>query len=133
MGLFDRLKTEAVNARNAARGAIDEGRVRIEIFRVRQQADAAAQALGYAVHRARRDGRELDAATLERLEGTLAAREADATRLETELARHRGDTARTPGGSSAAAASAGDAGTSGRSETAEPSGPAPSMDEAPKA
>lgn len=91
MGLFDRIKSEVRNAGNAARGAIDEGKVRIDIFRVRQQADAAAQALGYAVHRARREGRELDASTVARLDGVLAAREGEASRLEAELARHRGE------------------------------------------
>ena len=92
MGLFDKLKTEIKSAGDAAKGAIDEGKVRIEIFRVRQSADAAAQALGYAVHRARRDGKELETDALERLDGTLAKHEAEAKRLETELARHRGET-----------------------------------------
>jgi hypothetical protein len=92
MGFFDKLKAEVKLAGNAAKGAIDEGKARIDIFRVRQSADAAAQALGYALHRARRDGRELDAETLERLDGTLARHEAEAARLETEMARHRGET-----------------------------------------
>lgn len=92
MGLFDKLKTEIKSAGEAAKGAIDEGKVRIEIFRVRQSADAAAQALGYAVHRARRDGKEIEAEALERLDATLATHEAEAKRLETELARHRGET-----------------------------------------
>lgn len=92
MGILNKLKSELKNAGNAAKGAIDEGKVRIEIFRVRQSADAAAQALGYALHRAHRDGRALDAETLERLDGTLTRHEAEATRLETELARHRGET-----------------------------------------
>ncbi len=87
MGLFDRIRSEVKSAGNAARGAIDEGRIRIEIFRARQQADAAAQSLGYALHRARRDGRELDAATLERLDAALARHEADATRLAAELVK----------------------------------------------
>lgn len=93
MGLFDKLKSDIKSAGEAAKGAIDEGKVRIDIFRVRQSADAAAQALGYAVHRAKRDGRELDADTLARLDGTLGKHEAEATRLEGELARHRGEAA----------------------------------------
>lgn len=92
MGLLNKLKDEIRNAGSAAKGAIDEGKVRIEIFRVRQSADAAAQALGYALHRARRDGRELDADTLARLDATLGKHEEEATRLERELARHRGET-----------------------------------------
>jgi hypothetical protein len=91
MGLLDRLKGEMKNAGDAVRDTLDEGKTRIEIFRVRQSADASAQALGYAVHRARRDGKDLDAETLARLDGTLAKHEAEAARLEAELARHRGD------------------------------------------
>ena len=91
MGFLDKLKGEIKNAGNAVRETVDEGKTRIEIFRVRQSADAAAQALGYAVHRARRDGKELDGETLARLDGTLTKHETEATRLESELARHRGD------------------------------------------
>jgi len=104
MGILKKLQSELKNAGTAARGAIDEGKVRIEIFRVRQSADAAAQALGYAVHRARRDGHTIDAETLERLDGTLTTHEAAAARLEEELGRHRGSTtgATAPEGAAAA-------------------------------
>jgi hypothetical protein len=87
MGLFSRLSTELRSAGKAARGAIDEGRIRLEIFRVRQLADKAAQALGYAVHRARREGKEPDADILQRLGATLDEHEATARRLEEDLAR----------------------------------------------
>jgi hypothetical protein len=98
MGLFDRLKGELKTAGGAAKGAIDEAKARIEIFRVRQSADAAAQALGYAINRARKDGKELEKETFERLTTTLNKHEAEAARLELELARHRGETppARSP-------------------------------------
>ena len=96
MGLFDKLKGEMKTAGEAVRDTLDEGKTRIEIFRVRQSADAAAQALGYAVHRAKRDGKELDAETLTRLDATLAKHEAEATRLDRELARHRGETPPAP-------------------------------------
>ena len=71
MGLFDRLSTELRSAGKAAAGAFDEGKMRLEIFRVRQLADKAAQALGYAVYRARAKGEELDAAAWDRLAATL--------------------------------------------------------------
>jgi hypothetical protein len=87
MGLFSRLSTELRSAGNAARGAIDEGRLRLELFRVRQLADKAAQALGYAVHRARKDGKEPDGDILQRLGATLEEHEATAHRLEEELQR----------------------------------------------
>lgn len=85
MGLLSRLSTELRSAGKAARGAIDEGKVRLELFRVRQQADKAAQALGYAVHRARKEGKEPDADALLRIETTLEEHEAGARRLEEEL------------------------------------------------
>jgi hypothetical protein len=85
MGLLSRLSTELRSAGHAARGAIDEGKVRLELFRVRQLADKSAQALGYAVHRAARDGKEIDADTLQRLGTTLEEHETAAHRLEDEL------------------------------------------------
>lgn len=91
MSLWDKLQKELDRAGTAAKGALDEGKIRIELFRVRQLADKAAEALGYAVHRARRDGRDLDAETLARLDATLAEHEKEATRLEAEIAKARGD------------------------------------------
>ena len=89
MGLFDKLSNELRSAGKAAQGAIDEGKIRLEIFRARQLADKAAQALGYAVHKAKKDGRELDADTQARLLATLTEHETEAARLENELAAHR--------------------------------------------
>jgi hypothetical protein len=86
MSIWDKVQKEIDRAGTVARGALDEGKIRIELFRVRQQADKAAQALGYAVHRARRDGREMEAATLDRLHGTLLEHEAEAKKLEEQLA-----------------------------------------------
>ena len=88
MSLWDKLNTELNRAGRAAQGAFDEGRLRIEIFRVRQLADKSAQALGYAVYRARAKGEELEPATWDRLAATLKEHEAEATRLEQELAGH---------------------------------------------
>ncbi len=86
MGLWDKVQQELDRAGAAAKDALDEGKVRIELFRVRQNADKAAQALGYAVHRAKRDGKELESATLERLHGNLLEREAEAKVLGEQLA-----------------------------------------------
>ncbi len=84
MGLWDKLSTELRAAGKAAQDALDEGKLRLEIFRVRQFADKAAQALGYAVHRARQEGKEVDADTLARLEASLVEHEAEAKRLQEE-------------------------------------------------
>lgn len=103
MALWDKLKTELDRAGKVAQGAIDEGKLRLEAFRARQLADRAAQALGYALYRARQEGRDLDAETYSRLSSTLAAHEADAARLE-ERMRDAGMRPRPEGGAPADAA-----------------------------
>jgi hypothetical protein len=85
MAIWGRLKQELDRASRAAQGAIDEGRVRLEVFRARQRADRAAQALGYAVHRARKEGRELSADEYERHSAELARGEAEIERLENQI------------------------------------------------
>ena len=85
MAIWDKLKTELDRAGKAAQNALDEGKVRLEAFRTRQLADKAAQALGYAVYRAKQSGGELDAETYARLTATLATHEAEAARLEQQL------------------------------------------------
>lgn len=87
MGIWEKVQAELDKAGTVAKGALDEGKVRIELFRVRQQADKAAQALGYALHRAKRDSTELAPETLEHLHGALAKYEAEAKQLEEELAK----------------------------------------------
>lgn len=88
MAIWDKLSTELRGAGKAARGAIDEGKIRLELFRVRQLADKAAQALGYAVHQAHQGGKEPAPDTIQRLEATLSEHEAEAKRLEVRLAEN---------------------------------------------
>ena len=85
MPLWDKVKSELDRAGRAAQDAIDEGKIRLEAFRARQQADRAAQALGYAVYRAKKAGGDMDAESYERLSATLAQHEETAARLEDEL------------------------------------------------
>jgi hypothetical protein len=85
MAIWDKLKTELDRAGKAAQSALDEGKIRLEAFRTRQLADKAAQALGYAVYRAKQSGNDLDAETYARLGATLATHETEATRLEEQL------------------------------------------------
>lgn len=85
MAIWDKLKTELDRAGKAAQNALDEGKIRLEAFRTRQLADKAAQALGYAVYRAKQSGNELDAETYTRLSATLATHETEAARLEQQL------------------------------------------------
>ena len=77
MALWDKVKQELDRAGEAANAMIDEGKVRHEAFRARQLADKAAQALGYAIYRARQEGKEVDTDTYARLSSTLAGHEAD--------------------------------------------------------
>jgi hypothetical protein len=85
MAIWDKLKTELDRAGKAAQSALDEGKVRLEAFRTRQLADKAAQALGYAVYRAKQSGVELDPESYARLSATLATHETEASRLEEQL------------------------------------------------
>lgn len=112
MTLWDKLQEELDKAGTAAKDVLDEGRLRIDLFRARQLADKAAEALGYAVHRARRDGRDLDGETLERLDATLKEHNAEAERITAELKKQ--DAAASPNtGDPATSDATGASGTTG--------------------
>ena len=106
MELLDKLKEKLDRAGKAAQGAFDEGKTRIEAFRTRQQADRAAQALGYAVFRAKHGGSEVDDETYTRLAATLATHDAEASRYEAELETRRTEAASRRSSSSPADSSA---------------------------
>jgi hypothetical protein len=89
MAFIDKLKEELDRAGRAAQDAIDEGKSRLEAFRTRQLADKAAQALGYAVFRAKQAGSEIDADTYSRLAATLATHDAEASKYEADLEQRR--------------------------------------------
>ena len=108
MAFIDKLKEELDKAGRAAQDALDEGKSRIEGFRTRQLADKAAQALGYAVFRARQSGGDIDADTYSRLSATLATHDAEAARYEAEVELKR-NAHRADSKASAAADSAADA------------------------
>lgn len=94
MALLDKLRQELDRAGRSAQRALDEGRLRLELYRARQSADKFAQRLGYAVFRAKRDSKELEAEELTAHMNNLTAAEAEVTRLETlvsEAAKDRKD------------------------------------------
>ncbi len=101
MPLLDRLKQELDRAGKAAQDAFDDGKTRLEAFRNRQLADKAAQSLGYAVYRAKKSGRDLDAATFDRLSATLETHDTEAARLEAEIELRRQQAAASRASSSA--------------------------------
>jgi len=86
MAIFDKIKQGIDKAGKAAQDVFDEGKLRIDAYRAREQADKAAEALGYAVFRAWESGAELDADARERLASALRHREAEARKLEADLA-----------------------------------------------
>ena len=93
MPIIDRLKTELDRAGRAAQNALDEGRLRLELFRARQAADRSAQRLGYAVYKARRGGGDISVEQYAAMAADLTAAEAEVARYETllaELAVRRG-------------------------------------------
>ena len=89
MAIWDKVKQGIDKAGKAAQDVFDEGKLRLEAYRAREQADKAAEALGYAVFRAVEAGGELATDARDRLIAALRAQDAEARRLETELAAAR--------------------------------------------
>ncbi|MBP6773944.1 MAG: hypothetical protein KA154_13175 [Gemmatimonadaceae bacterium] len=89
MAIWDKVKQGIDKAGKAAQDVFDEGKLRIDAYRAREQADKAAEALGYAVFRAWENGAELDADARERLASALRSREDEARKLEKALADER--------------------------------------------
>jgi hypothetical protein len=84
---WEKVKSELDRAGKVAQGALDEGKLRIELFRVRQSADKTAETLGYTVFRARTEGREPEHETYSKLISTLTEQEAEIQRIEAEIRR----------------------------------------------
>ena len=86
MALFDKLRQELDRAGRQAQRALDEGRLRLDLYRARQSTDRFAQRLGYAVFRAKQESREVGAEEMASHINNLTASEAEITRLETLIA-----------------------------------------------
>ncbi|HTE47422.1 MAG TPA: hypothetical protein VK636_19430 [Gemmatimonadaceae bacterium] len=86
MALLDRLRLELDRAGRQAQRALDEGRLRLDLYRARQAVDRFAQRFGYAVYRAKKSGTELSPEEMLAHMNNLAAAEAEVTRLETLIA-----------------------------------------------
>ena len=89
MAIWDKVKQGIDKAGKAAQDVFDEGKLRLDAYRAREQADKAAEALGYALFRAADAGGELAPDARERLMAALRAQDAEARRLETVLANAR--------------------------------------------
>jgi hypothetical protein len=89
--LFDRLNQELEAFGKKAQAALDEGRLQIELLRVRRRRDNAARDLGLLVHRRERGG-EIEAPRIEALLLRIDDLQADITRLEGQIGESRGRT-----------------------------------------
>ncbi len=129
MAIWDKVKQGIDKAGKAAQDVLDEGKLRIDAYRAREQADKAAEALGYAVFRAMDSGHELETAARERLVAALRERETEAKRLETELANAKSAGEAGAAGAAGAAASAGaGAGAAGPATDVPPAAAEPTVD-----
>jgi len=86
--LFDRLNQELEAFGKKAQAALDEGKLQIELLRVRRKRDGAARDLGLLVHRRERGG-EADPRRVDALLLRLDDLEADIARLERQVAEQR--------------------------------------------
>jgi hypothetical protein len=86
--LFDRLNQELEAFGKKAQSALDEGKLQIELLRIRRRRDNAARDLGLLVHRRERGG-EIEAARIEALMLRIDDLQADITRLEQQIGEYR--------------------------------------------
>ncbi len=122
MAIWNKLRSELDRAGRVAQGALDEGKLRLEIFRARQLVDRAAQSLGYAVYRARTGSEGPDEAAIARLVDAVREREGELTTLEERMRDIGG---RPPSREDA------DPGAPDRTEGAAPSAPGDAVSDAP--
>ena len=85
MALWNKLRTELDRAGRVANDALDEGKLRLEVFRARQLVDRAAQSLGYAVYRARTGKETPDDHAMVRLVDAVRTREEELAVLEDRM------------------------------------------------
>lgn len=96
MAIWDKVKEGIDKAGKAAQDVFDEGKLRIDAYRAREQADKAAEALGYAVYRALEAGAELEVDARNRLMDALREKDGVARRMETELAEEKAKASAAP-------------------------------------
>jgi hypothetical protein len=92
MSIWDKVSKGIDRAAQVTESAIDEGKVRLAAYKARQRADKRAETLGYAVARAKAEGREPDADAMGRLVDAVHAADAEASALEARLKSSGGGT-----------------------------------------
>ena len=95
--IFDRLNQELEAFGKKAQAALDEGKLQIELLRLRRRQDHAARELGMMVHRRERGG-EMEPRRIDALMLRLDDLQSEIARLETQIAqaRRRSSTGRSP-------------------------------------
>jgi hypothetical protein len=86
--LFDRLNQELEAFGKKAQAALDEGKLQIELLRLRRRQDNAARDLGLMVHRRERGG-ELEPRRIDALMLRLDDLKAEIARLELQISEAR--------------------------------------------
>ena len=86
--LFDRLNQELEAFGKKAQAALDEGKLQIELLRLRRRQDRAARDLGLLVHRRERGG-ETEARRFDALLLRLDDLQAEVARLEKQISDAR--------------------------------------------
>ena len=86
--LFDRLNQELESFGKKAQAALDEGKLQIELLRVRRRQDNAARELGLIFHRRER-GTPVEARRIDALMLRLDDLQSEIARLEQQIAQRR--------------------------------------------
>ncbi len=86
--LFDRLNQELEAFGKKAQSALDEGKLQIELLRMRRRQDNAARDLGLLIHRRERGG-EAEPRRIDALLLRLDDLERDIVRLERQISETR--------------------------------------------
>jgi 50S ribosomal subunit-associated GTPase HflX len=93
--LFDRLNQELEAFGKKAQSALDEGKLQIELLRMRRRQDNAARDLGLLVHRRERGG-EAEPRRIDALLLRLDDLERDIARLERQVSETRRQRGQSP-------------------------------------
>jgi hypothetical protein len=97
MSIMDRFAAGLESLGRKANQALDEGKLRMELLRTRRRLDHAARALGYITYRQGR-GEPAPQAEVDSLTRRMAEAEAEAARLEAEIAGLKAPAAPPPPG-----------------------------------
>ncbi len=94
MKLFDRVAAGLDTLGRKANQALDEGKLRVDLARVRRRMDGAAQSLGYLTYRQAK-GESAAPSEIENLTRRIAETEAEVARIEAAIAevKRRGESA----------------------------------------